>query len=572
MKLLLKQYLASLKERDELDIVLPDILSEVGFTVISRPMRGTTQYGVDVVAVGRNTASGAKTLYLLSIKSGDLTRSEWASGEQALRPSLEEILDVYIPKHLPVRYKDLPIIIALCFGGDVQENVRTRVDGFIDRNTVPSKIAFEEWNGDHIASLIATGLLRENIFPREMQTSFRKAVALVDEPAVCVAHFTNLINQLTDAAPKNNAERLRIARQIYLASWTVFIWCRDAENLEAAFQSSAVATLHLWNWCHTSFGSSVSAKALGEVMKKMVGLNHLIADTFIEQHVAPYCDVQDGLGASVPSASSTDINLQLFEVLGRVALNGIWLIHKRSLLPDTASPEIVASLDDEISKASILTHKLIQTNPVLFTPLRDDHAIEITLTGLFLKETGAGGFFRDWIEQITLSSIFSHRTNSAYPCVLRDYARLAAHPKSTEGYQEEATAGSILYPTLGVWLSIYSSQQTFSYLAEFHASDMKHSNWQLWVPDDVTDEHLYTNSAVHGACVSDLRTADGTEALLNQINKEIEASSEFADLSAIRLGCWPIVLMACHFHRLPIPPHFWAMDFSPHGSVTESAN
>jgi len=36
MKLVFRQYLASLRERRELDAVLPDLLSELGYTVISR--------------------------------------------------------------------------------------------------------------------------------------------------------------------------------------------------------------------------------------------------------------------------------------------------------------------------------------------------------------------------------------------------------------------------------------------------------------------------------------------------------------------------------------------------------
>lgn len=52
MKLIIKEYLSSLKERDELDAVLPDLLSQLGLNVYSRPARGTRQDGVDVGAVG----------------------------------------------------------------------------------------------------------------------------------------------------------------------------------------------------------------------------------------------------------------------------------------------------------------------------------------------------------------------------------------------------------------------------------------------------------------------------------------------------------------------------------------
>ena len=43
MKLIIQEYLASLKERGELDAILPDLLSELGLNVYSRPRRGTRQ-------------------------------------------------------------------------------------------------------------------------------------------------------------------------------------------------------------------------------------------------------------------------------------------------------------------------------------------------------------------------------------------------------------------------------------------------------------------------------------------------------------------------------------------------
>src|SRR5688500_12277559 len=110
MRLILRQYLSSLGERGELDSMIPDLLSQMGLRVFSRPGRGTRQYGVDVGAVGR-IGDAPESVYLFSIKAGDLTRKTWDGDEQALRPSLEEIRDVYIPTHLPPEYRDLPVVI-----------------------------------------------------------------------------------------------------------------------------------------------------------------------------------------------------------------------------------------------------------------------------------------------------------------------------------------------------------------------------------------------------------------------------------------------------------------------------
>lgn len=115
MKLIIREYLSSLKERGELDSVLPDLLSQLGLNVYSRPARGTRQDGVDVAAVG-SLDGGPEKVYLFSIKAGDLTRGGWdGNSEQSLRPSLNEIIDAYIPHRLPAEHrgKDIVICIAL---------------------------------------------------------------------------------------------------------------------------------------------------------------------------------------------------------------------------------------------------------------------------------------------------------------------------------------------------------------------------------------------------------------------------------------------------------------------------
>lgn len=72
MKLVFREYLTSLRERNELDVVLPDLLSELGYNVISRPSTGPRQFGVDVAAVSP-MVDGEQKLYLFTIKQGDLT-------------------------------------------------------------------------------------------------------------------------------------------------------------------------------------------------------------------------------------------------------------------------------------------------------------------------------------------------------------------------------------------------------------------------------------------------------------------------------------------------------------------
>ena len=173
MKLIIKEYLASLREREELDAVLPDLLSQMGMNVFSRPGRGTRQHGVDVAAIG-SVDGEEETVYLFSIKPGDLRRSDWNSASpQSLRPSLDEIQDAYIRNRLPKHHREKKIKICICVGGDIREEVREDIEGYKDRYS-NDQVTFDEWNGDRIAALIETHFLREELLPQEARSHLRK--------------------------------------------------------------------------------------------------------------------------------------------------------------------------------------------------------------------------------------------------------------------------------------------------------------------------------------------------------------------------------------------------------------
>ncbi|MEX6399665.1 hypothetical protein AB6E88_22210, partial [Providencia hangzhouensis] len=231
MKLILKQYLASLKERAELDAVLPDLLSSMGMNVFISPTRGVKEYGVDIAAVGRINNEEDK-VYLFSVKSGNLTRETWnGNTDQALRPSLDEIQDSFISSRLPPEHRDKRIIICLCFGGDVSSGIRQDVSGYEQKNT-RDNISFEEWNGDKLSEFIQQYLLKEELLPSSSQALLRKSLALLEEPESSSKHFSLLIDRILSNATDTDSIASSIIR-INVCLWVLFSWCRDERNLEA---------------------------------------------------------------------------------------------------------------------------------------------------------------------------------------------------------------------------------------------------------------------------------------------------------------------------------------------------
>ena len=558
MKLVFRQYLASLRERRELDAVLPDLLSELGYTVISRPSIGTRQYGVDVAALSPPDDGGRRKLYLFSLKQGDLTRADWDGNPQALRSSINDIIDVYIPTRVAKAHCKHEIVICLCFGGDLQEAVRDNVTLFTNGLTRDG-LSFEEWNGDYLAGLLVDGVLREQLVRPELRTHFQKAVAMVDEPEVAFNHFASLIQGLCSTTDTTPRQRTTLLRQLYICLWVFFAWARDTGNIEAPYRASERMLLHAWHLIRDDVAKTNGASTeVGQAYADLVDLHFRIWDALIGEKILPFVDVQHAISVAVDSAASADVNLKLFETLGRVAMRGLWHLWLKggtALLPevraDWESPEAVALAQQIV--------QLIRNNPILLTPITDEQVVDIAATLLFLSmidnwTPAAQNYAEALIERIT----FAYRTHNRYPTIHSDYRTLIEHPRErTDEYRKAETKGSTLFPLLSLWASSAGAEKGATYLAEFADKHLKHCNAQFWIPGADTEALLYIGDTHQGVSLGSLPiTADGA-ALTHILETECSRSAPFMQLSTIRLGHWPVLVLACRHYRLPLPPNLW---------------
>jgi len=555
MKLLIRDYLGSLRERDELDAILPDLLSELGFHVYSRPQRGTSQLGVDIAAVGKDDNDGEKKLFLFSVKQGDLTRQDWDGTPQALRSSLDEILDAYIPHRIPARYKGLDIVICLAFGGDVNEQVRDKLTGFIARNTT-ARVTFDEWNGDKIAGMILKGILREEILPKPMRSSFQKAVAMVDEPDISYEHFSRLTGALSQAGILSGKARVRAARQLNICLWILFVWARSADNIESPYRASELALLTVWELLRPTLGSKGrEVKALSVVAQQMIQLHLTISMEFIESRVLPYAEIRHGISMATGSRSSLDVNLALFEVLGRIGLAGLWLhwIGERS---GDAHQEQIRSSVVHLTQTGL---ELIRNNPVLFLPIADRQGTSIALfLQLWLVSELDSTGITSWLEEMARRLTYSIRTRGRYTSSLTDYRDLAEHPRDrSDEYFKEAMAGSTIVPLLAAWLHALGATEAVEVLSSLAQKELKHCTLQLWLPDAASEENFYVGNSSHGRALCGLPLNQGGRQLIATIAEACHKDLSLQNLSPIKSGFWPVVMAACHHYELPVPPGFW---------------
>lgn len=576
MKLVFREYLASLRERRELDVVLPDLLSELDFNVISRPSVGTRQYGVDVAAVGSEldpqTGISEEKLFLFSIKQGDLTRNDWDGTTQALRGSINEITDFYIPVRIADQYKHMKVVICLCFGGEIHEAIQDIVTQYIKIKT-NERVSFQIWNGDLLAGKLTQGVLQQQLVDERLRSSFQKSVAMIDEPDIAYQHFCNLAKGLLGGEDLKPQSRLTSVRQVYICLWVLFVWARAAGNLEAPYRASERVILLAWEHIKVHIDAKQQKKIaddMGGTFAALVDLHFQIWDEFLGKKVLPYVHVRHGISAAVNTSTSVDISLKLFETLGRIAQRGLWLlwqisgddtVPQRCLKAEAGDP----SKFDEASKLASQISHLISNNPSLLSPIADEQSIDIgvALTFLSMMEKWQP-FAVDYCDHLLENYRFTYWTHGGYPTIDASYRNLISHPREcTETYREGQTKGSTLIPLLMAWATSRGETKRTREFVAFAKESLKHCTMQAWLPGGNSEEMLYRGISGHGLALTDIPvTADGAAAI-KMLNSEVSRDGHLMTLSAVKHGHWPILVMACRHYRLPLPPHLWLPLLTP---------
>ncbi len=286
-------------------------------------------------------------------------------------------------------------------------------------------------------------------------------------------------------------------------------------------------------------------------------MHNIISDEYLNKYVWPRSGVRYGLSYAVPSGVSLDINLRLFDIVGRIGTRGLWQLHLFNALKSKNRKEDAEVIQNNLSDIAAHLINVIRNNPIVSTPIKDNQAIDINIACLFLHRIGYDDVIRDWVFRITAATTYAYNANDRYPCIHNEYRDLVDHPMNDEEYRVESTAGSLLVPTLAIWAAIVNDTRPLVGLSDFVAGPYKHSTLQLWYPGPDSEEHFYSNRTAHGLASTDLRIEPSCEDMLAPIKSECATSSEFYSLSPLKFELWPLLISACRHHRVPVPPHFW---------------
>lgn len=560
MKLVIAEYLRSLKERDELDRLLPDLLVEMDYVPVARPQTGNRQYGVDIAARGNNFETGEDELLLLVVKQGDIGRTEWDGGNQSVRQSINEIFDVYLKSHLEPQDHDRSIRIVVATNGELKQTVQASWSGFVGDNKARACIEF--WGADTIAALIEIHLLDEHIFLDEDRRDLRRALALSGDSEYNRQDLYRLFRRALDLndegrltdKPKTGKALLKALRIVNLSAQMLAYWTLRDDG-DARQGLSAVERAMLWSWHRIQLENEGAKQEELVRAFSMVWWSYYRFTTQYLARIQPYCFVENSI--SRYASNGMESSLIAFEQIGILASIALFQdFHPVSTEKEKAfysnNTQIVIN-----ALEAFLKNNGASSSPCLDRQSQDINLALIALFGLNRTETA-----KEWLKKLFRNVDYALKAKKFVPIATDSLDDLVEEGGWLGGQAtERMTETSWMLATLAGWSVILGMDEMYEVLAQNVRDQYPGVCIQLWHPEKDLYQHLYFQSAHSESGVTEapiqLPATAGEYREQMQMICESEFGKVLLESPAAQSGLIALDFIAYRHFSTPVPPVFW---------------
>lgn len=253
IRLVLIHYLATLRERNELDALLPELLVAMGHNLLSRAQVGVPQGGVDVLS-SQTAPGGAEEAFLFIIKFGDIGREDLYAGAQAILPSVREASTEYVQNRLPVNLRGGRKRLVVLSNGEWKQAAQSGFKTLSDEVATQPGCTLEFWGIDQLATLIEVYMLDESLLLKAGRDHLRAAIATLDDSQTADRNFRRFVDDVFDVTAVRNAGNAAASRRAFLKrcaaadmGWAVFdIWAQSESNLKPSVDGGEYLLLRMW--------------------------------------------------------------------------------------------------------------------------------------------------------------------------------------------------------------------------------------------------------------------------------------------------------------------------------------
>ncbi len=553
MKLILTDYIASLKEEKELDALIESLLKECGFEVAFGPKKGERQYGVDIYAVGEDWEDGVKKLFLITVKQGNLDRKNWEGGPQAIQPSLQNIVTVFIRNNIAPGHASLPIKIIVAHNGVNDAGIQQNWKGMAE---IYPAYEFVIWQLETIVNLVLTRLINENLFSDKAKRALRKIIIFLADSNYDFEELKVVIDEIlenVDLSGSNRRHNLNSLRKINLLLAVIISYCEQENDLRLALKATEITVLRLWQFMGKN-REQLDQDVIGELLKTLF-IRKALHENYLNK-ILPVCDIKDGL--SRQSHDPVNYIFIVYEQLGFIALAGLEFLQLAELFAETV-PESVDRLTEDASACCNGIVNVLNNNRIVYNPKRDDHIIEITLCFLLFHKLGRTEMIEAVLQQLADDLAFGKMFFNFAPHFhnnTEEIFELQFDSKKRKGFDYQSTC---LFTVLIEWCLVTGNPGIYRAYTKLKDDLFKADDLILWFPDDTTETLLYTKKAHResGYSLSGMTLPESYEAFKEITLRDYVFNSQELEFTFFKDSLWIIGLISARHYRTYVFPVYW---------------
>lgn len=563
IKLIVRDYLSSLKERDELDYIFPLLLDQMNFKVLksAASSKGQSEHGNDIAAI-KQGSNGERKIYIFQIKAGDDKDidSNNFNKKDGIRESLLQAKDYSFKDYSIPEINSLDKKIVLVHNGELKYNFRTTFNGFITKNFDNMNESFERWDIFKLTEYFSKYLLNEYLFTDiKLLNLFKKSLAFIDIPENDFRHFRLLVEEILKSNPTYSPKAIRkIISTFSMISVMILHYSRESNNLHPAKYCLTFMLLKTWAWIIEKKAINKRQLALKEFSKLFI-LHSTMMEEYFSKTIK--CALMlDGLfsnsGGHFEQIGYPNRSMEYISYL-------IYHCYSTILLTDRTKKKEI------LSHYASLIQTLISKNSGCSRPLLDNHSIPIVLIMLFFIECKrsdlAAKYLIEVINNIELVKTMSNRLPE-FCNNLEALIEFCATGERPASYIDNA---SYLIKTLLEFAVLFNNQDIFNECWEYLAKDIV---LETYYPkeDIITQEHLIFSKELQEEGYTEVFNdiIDLNANKKNRINNyELFRDGikyiQIPDYLTDRFGMKPLRILAHIFFKTPIFPSEWRQLIKP---------
>jgi hypothetical protein len=392
------------------------------------------------------------------------------------------------------------------------------------------------------------------MLPAELQSSFRKVLALIADPDYNLSDYYDILKtKLLTSTKSSEKEHIKSLRIVHLLLRIVFYWANNDNNLKPSVYAAERTILYTWQCIkQNNFYQNI------KVMKIFYEIYNSAINIYISyfNKIQNHCYVKDGLHGY--SQYYELENVSVFEQLGLLSTAGVLLIFDSLIIKNQYNFESAQLICDAIKN-------LIKNHQVLYSPLFDNHIIEISIALLLLSFFSEKELIKDWMSNLFDHIAFAYYRMGKYFPVCTDHIDdVITLDSSNLESKEKLFEISTLLPILMEWCAVLNLEDEYLFGKEMIDTFFKKTYFQIWYPDENTDEVLYIKNAAVDSGISDSQiiipdTIDEMKILMGTRKKRLEEICKDKDknISSIDNGLLILPILASRHYRTPVLPDYW---------------